>query len=70
MTRQGLPQPGRTSQQPVATQQAEDLLHNLRVLRGHVDQGISRDDVTELSVPQDKILVFRHNGSGITFEWV
>lgn len=41
-----------------------------RALRGHVDQNISRDDVTELSVPQDKILMFRHNGAGITFEWV
>jgi len=40
-----------------------------RVLRGHVDQSIPRADVTELSVPQDKILVFKHNGETVTFEW-
>ena len=40
-----------------------------RVLRGHVDRSITPDDVTELSVPQDQILIFRHNGSGISFEW-
>ena len=41
-----------------------------RVLRGHVAPHLDRAEVTELSVPQDKILVFRHNTAGITFEWV
>ncbi len=40
-----------------------------RVLRGHADRSISEADVTELSVPQNKILLFRHNGDGITFDW-
>jgi probable phosphoglycerate mutase len=40
-----------------------------RVLRGNADQGIDRAEVTELSVPQDKILIFRHTATGITFEW-
>lgn len=40
-----------------------------RVLRGHVSPELDRADVTELRVPQDEILVFRHNGSSITFEW-
>ena len=41
-----------------------------RVLRGHADRALDRAEVTELSVPQDKILVFRSTDSGITFEWV
>ena len=41
-----------------------------RVLRGHASPEIDRAEVTELRVPQDKILVFRHNGNGISFEWV
>jgi len=41
-----------------------------RVLRGHVDQEIPRVDVTELSVPQDKILKFHHDGDRISFEWL
>lgn len=41
-----------------------------RVLRGHVDPSIPKEDVTELNVPQDKILIFRHDGERISFEWV
>lgn len=41
-----------------------------RVLRGHVAAHLDRAEVTELSVPQDQILVFNHNGDGITFEWL
>lgn len=41
-----------------------------RVLRGHADPGIDPVDVTELRVPQDKILLFRHDGNGISFEWM
>ncbi|MBU2532896.1 MAG: histidine phosphatase family protein [Alphaproteobacteria bacterium] len=40
-----------------------------RVLRGHVCD-VDRAEMTELPVPQDKILVFRHVGRGIEFEWV
>ena len=40
-----------------------------RVLRGHVAQ-IDPAEVTELSVPQDKILVFRRTAGTINFEWV
>jgi broad specificity phosphatase PhoE len=41
-----------------------------RSLRGLAAPSISPVEVTELSVPQDKILVFRHSGDGINFEWV
>lgn len=41
-----------------------------RVLRGHADQSIPPAEVTELRVPQDKILVFRHADGRITFEWI
>ncbi|MFY0611078.1 MAG: histidine phosphatase family protein [Hyphomicrobiaceae bacterium] len=41
-----------------------------RVLRGHADRSIAENDVTELSVPQDKVLIFRHDDRGIHFEWV
>ncbi len=43
-----------------------------RVLRGHVSPEITPAEVTELSVPQDKILVFRAAETGVraTFEWV
>jgi probable phosphoglycerate mutase len=40
-----------------------------RVLRGHVAPELDRAEVTELHIPQDKILVFRHNGNRISFEW-
>lgn len=41
-----------------------------RVLRGHVAPELDRAEVTELPVPQDKILIFRHTGDGITADWV
>lgn len=41
-----------------------------RVLRGHAAPELDRAEVTELRVPQDQILVFRHDGKSITFEWV
>lgn len=41
-----------------------------RVLRGHAAPQLDRAEVTELSVPQDKILVFKHTEDGITYEWV
>jgi broad specificity phosphatase PhoE len=40
-----------------------------RVLRGHVGNH-EPDAITELPVPQDRVLVFRHGPSGITAEWV
>jgi len=40
-----------------------------RALRGLADPSISREDVTELRVPQDKILIFRRTGARINFEW-
>lgn len=41
-----------------------------RVLRGHVDRTIPPADVTELEVPQDRILVFRYEGDRIGYQWV
>jgi broad specificity phosphatase PhoE len=41
-----------------------------RSLRGIAAPSIAPAEVTELSVPQDKILVFRRTGENINFEWV
>lgn len=42
-----------------------------RVLRGHAGGGRhTPEEITELNVPQDRILVFRHTPEGIAADWI